>query len=156
VSKISDWAKLFAYFLGIPLAIILFILGFLGYNSYSSFTSLIAESEKKLRPQIQHAKITVDSLKIEAEYLQQSLARYKELDSQISELTKTVNKIAEKFNIKGVSESKRAYIQNALDNFQTYITALGYNPVGKEVHVSIDGSLDAMGSICYYESNTNT
>src|ERR1043165_478039 len=62
VGKIASWAKLFAYFIGIPLAIALFTLGFLGYNSYSSFTTLIENTEKKIKPQIEQAKARVDTL----------------------------------------------------------------------------------------------
>ncbi|HMG14775.1 MAG TPA: zinc ribbon domain-containing protein, partial [Saprospiraceae bacterium] len=154
-SKIANWAKLFAYFIGIPFAIIIFILGFLGYNSYSSFTKLIEDNEKKIRPQIELAKVRVDSLNMEAVALKINLEKYKELNKQVSDLTKTVNIIAEKFNIKGVSENKKKQIESSLNSFQDYIKNLGYNPIGKEVNVSIE-SMSSMGTAFYYDGNSNT
>ena len=37
VNRLSNWAKLFGFFVGIPVALFLALLGLLGYKTYSDF-----------------------------------------------------------------------------------------------------------------------
>jgi len=156
VSKLASWAKLFAYFIGIPLAIILFILGFLGYNSYSGFTKLISNTENKIKPQIEQAKLKVDSINKEADILKLNFEKYKRLDKEVEELTKTVNVIAEKFKIKGISGDRKSKIESSLNLFQNYLQNLGYSPKGNDVNVSIESAATMNGTACYYDGKSNT
>src|SRR5438874_10019746 len=69
VARLADWAKLFGFFVGIPLTLFFAILGFLGLKTYSDFSSRVSKArEEALRP--------LDSTKAEAERIAQA---YKDL-----------------------------------------------------------------------------
>ncbi|MFZ1548289.1 MAG: hypothetical protein WAT12_14540, partial [Candidatus Nitrotoga sp.] len=47
VARIGSWAKLFGFFLGIPVAIFLAWLAMLGFTSYSDFVSKISSARSE-------------------------------------------------------------------------------------------------------------
>src|SRR5438067_1588980 len=47
VSRLTEWAKLFGYFLAIPLTLLLATLPALGIHRYSDFNTQIAEARKQ-------------------------------------------------------------------------------------------------------------
>ena len=71
VSRLSDWAKLFGFFVGVPLALLFSALGFLGIKTYSDFSARVSQAkEEALRP--------LESTKAEATRIAQA---YKDLDT---------------------------------------------------------------------------
>jgi hypothetical protein len=74
-SRLSEWVKLFAFFVGIPLSLLVIILGFLGLKTYSDFlTQINAAKEQALKP--------LESTKTEAAKIAQA---YKDLDAQLQQ-----------------------------------------------------------------------
>jgi hypothetical protein len=55
-SRIHGWAKTLAFFVGIPFAAFVLILGFLGFEKYSDLTKLIAAVEQQVKPRIEKAQ----------------------------------------------------------------------------------------------------
>src|SRR5438477_7508188 len=45
VTRLSDWSKLFAFVVGIPIALVLVLLGFLGFRTYTDFSKQIIETQ---------------------------------------------------------------------------------------------------------------
>jgi len=83
VSRLSDWAKLFGFFVGIPLALLLGVLGFLGIKTYSDFSARVNQAkEEALRP--------LDSTKAEAARIAQA---YKDLDTQLQANKQLANQV---------------------------------------------------------------
>src|SRR5262245_33634536 len=56
VTRLVAWTKLLGYFVGIPLAVVIFVLGFLGYKSYSDFSRLVNDAANKIKPTLEQAK----------------------------------------------------------------------------------------------------
>jgi hypothetical protein len=54
--RLHGWAKLLAFFVAIPLAIILVALGFAGVEKYSDFKNMIGSVENEVKPKIEQAK----------------------------------------------------------------------------------------------------
>src|SRR5712692_8678211 len=55
VTKLTDWAKLLAYFAGIPIAALLLVLGALGVKKYTDLWALTEVAEKKIGPVVEQA-----------------------------------------------------------------------------------------------------
>jgi hypothetical protein len=55
VTKLTDWAKLLAYFAGIPIAALLLVLGALGVKKYTDLWALTEAAEKKIEPVVEQA-----------------------------------------------------------------------------------------------------
>ena len=47
VTKMSNWAKLLGFFVGIPLGLIVFLLGFLGIKSYVDLNKLVSAAREE-------------------------------------------------------------------------------------------------------------
>jgi hypothetical protein len=56
VERVQGWAKLFAFFVGIPVALFLILLGFAGFEKYSDFSKLVASIAEQVKPKIEQAK----------------------------------------------------------------------------------------------------
>ena len=51
VARLTDWAKLFAFLIGVPLAISTALLGYFGFHAYSDFAASVKKAkEEALRP----------------------------------------------------------------------------------------------------------
>lgn len=69
VAKITDWAKLLGYVAGIPIAILLLVLGALGVKKYTDLWSLADAAEQKIQPLIKSANDQADQLSKQTEGL---------------------------------------------------------------------------------------
>jgi hypothetical protein len=54
-TRLVGWAKVFAFAVGIPVAVFLFILGLMGYNSIQDARKLTSEASEKIRPVVDDA-----------------------------------------------------------------------------------------------------
>lgn len=89
VSRINRWAKLFGFFVGIPLALILIGLGVAGFDKYSDFKDLINSIESQVKPRVEQAKADADSAKDEADGAKKEANEAKET---IGSVTEQINK----------------------------------------------------------------
>ena len=106
VNRLSNWAKLFGFFVGIPVALFLALLGLLGYKTYSDFKSLIdtgkEEITKKLdeaQKQVQTIKNRSDGLEVEYKKVESRLAEFGALDQKVGNLETAVGRIATKVGV---------------------------------------------------------
>ena len=56
VTRLSNWAKLLGFFVGIPVTVLFLTLGFLGFKNYSDISNLIQAAKEEITPQIDKAK----------------------------------------------------------------------------------------------------
>lgn len=119
-ARLTEWAKLFGFFVGIPLGIVSLILGFLGYKSVADFKKLtghFAEMDKQL---------TVLQLQIGER--QKQLAELDKLQADLQRLSEKVHRLEEiSFAGAAVSDDVKKRVLGALNEYQVYLRGLGWN-----------------------------
>jgi DNA repair exonuclease SbcCD ATPase subunit len=58
--RLQGWAKLFGFFIGLPVALLVLILSVLGIEKYSDFKNLVDGVEKQVRPKVEQAKVSAE------------------------------------------------------------------------------------------------
>jgi hypothetical protein len=86
LDRINGWAKTLAFFAGIPMALLLGVLGVLGFRKYSDLWQLVSAAEDKIKPTIDHAEKTANEVEQKTNGLQ---TRAKEMDSRMERAEKT-------------------------------------------------------------------
>jgi F0F1-type ATP synthase membrane subunit b/b' len=102
-TKLHGWATVFTYFVGIPLAIFLIVLGILGFREYRDFTALIRTADTKIRPLIDQATMSAKNAQTEAAAAQkradeaqaQIANTMEQLKLQLRSATGTTQKVSE-------------------------------------------------------------
>jgi hypothetical protein len=56
LQRIYGWAKLFAFFVGVPFGLFIIWLGIAGIQNYRDFSKLVASVEEQVKPKIEQAK----------------------------------------------------------------------------------------------------
>jgi hypothetical protein len=121
VERLQGWAKLFAFFVGIPVALFLIVLGIAGFQKFSDFSKLVASVEDQIRPKIEQAKAdtelaqkTAREAKGEAEdsknIIETATTEAKKQLGSASELAKNVDK-----NVKALSDKISGVEQETSD-----------------------------------------
>jgi hypothetical protein len=159
-SRLLDWAKLLGFFVGIPVAVLLLILGVLGISKYSDFSDKIDKAQldigaKLTDAQNSLAKIQANSASLGNAYDQLS-ARYentKAVADKLDAVAKKVDAIDEKLGFtpsSKVSEEIKSKLESALSKFQLYLRSLGYKGTIDVINIDIREKMEA-GAIAYYE-----
>jgi len=104
--RLHGWAKLFVFFVGLPLAVLVVVLSIGGIGKYSDFKNMIGSVERQLKPQIEHAKAdaelaqkTAKDAKVEAE---QSKKTIEEAAAEAKRQLGSATELAK--NVKGLSD----------------------------------------------------
>src|SRR5438876_4931820 len=61
VERVHGWAKLFAYFIAIPVAVLLLVLGIAGVKTYEDFKGLVHRAEEQVKPRLEQAKASAET-----------------------------------------------------------------------------------------------
>jgi hypothetical protein len=159
-SRLLDWAKLFGFFVGIPAAILLLILGLLGIKTYSDFSGQIDQAKKDVTLQLNAAqdgakklKLEGDSLASDYEKLRTQFANTAALNEQLQALSKKVDVIGEKLGFtptSKISTEARGRLEDAFAKFQDYMKGLGYRSTTGSISIDIREKME-VGAIAYYE-----
>src|SRR5258708_27241417 len=56
LERLHGWAKLFAFFVGVPLGLFIIWLSIAGIEKYTDFKKLVASVEEQVKPKIEQAK----------------------------------------------------------------------------------------------------
>jgi F0F1-type ATP synthase membrane subunit b/b' len=126
--KLTSWAKLLGFFVGIPIFLTLSLLGLLGFKSYSDISKAIGDATNKISATLQEAQKLKDHAdQISAEYakLDTQLQDTSKLAAQVRELSQKVNRIEE--DIKSAPSAKvTENTLRTLRSFQEYMGRLGF------------------------------
>ncbi|MBC5784041.1 zinc ribbon domain-containing protein [Ramlibacter sp. USB13] len=161
-ARLTDWAKLFGFFVGVPAALVLLVLAILGIKTYSDFTSQVQRAQAEVTKKLETAgssaeKLKGDSEKLALEYdkLSARLRDTTAIAAQLDSLTRRVDQIGEKVGISptsNVSASQKAQIQAAFTGYQQYLGELGYGQTKERVELDVRGDLlQKQGAVAYYE-----
>ena len=83
VAKLSNWAKLFGFFAGIPLAILLIILAILGIKTYTDFSKKVENATIVVSQKLSEADNRAEEMKKTAEKLEE---KYKKLGKHLTKV----------------------------------------------------------------------
>jgi hypothetical protein len=161
-SRLLDWAKLLGFFIGIPVAVLLLILGVLGISKYSDFSEKVDKAQvdvgtKLADAQNSVAKIQANSTSLANAYDQLS-ARYentKAVADKLDAIAKKVDAIDEKLGFtpsSKVSEEIKSKLETAFSKFKLYLNSLGYKGTIDVVNIDIREKIQA-GFVAYYDSD---
>src|SRR5258708_8129596 len=70
VERVYGWSKLFAYFIAIPLALLLVGFSIAGVRKYEDFTTLVHGAEDQIKPRLEQAKAGAEAAKQQADEAQ--------------------------------------------------------------------------------------
>jgi hypothetical protein len=127
-SRLSEWAKLFGFFIGIPLAILAASLGFLGFKTYKDFSSAVARARQEVLQSLNKSR--EDAKKVEEELLalKTQLQESSALASQVRELSQKVARIEDVVHFRATPsltpELKEA-LKNTLESYYNYLKGVG-------------------------------
>ena len=128
-TRLSEWAKLFGFFIGIPLALFAGILSFLGFRTYRDFVGKIAALHHGVQQNLE--KIERESSAF-AEKLQKANAQLEEaatLNAQFRELTQKVDRIEKKVvrfeGTRSLTPEIEDSLQKALGEYCAYLKKVG-------------------------------
>jgi len=155
VNRLTGWAKMLAYLIGVPLVLLGSALGFLGVKTYLDFSTLskqaasrVAEFEQMTARQDEALRKRAEGLKAGFADIEKELEQTKALSSRVESLTKEVRQIREKVGFEQ-SSALTPPIQKELEasiyQFQAYMERIGYRSKEGVVKVHIDPK---------YKSNT--
>jgi uncharacterized protein YoxC len=149
VTRLSNWAKLFGYFVGIPFGILIVILGFLGIKTVSDLHD-VTQRIDQAKQQADEVSKTGDGLLKEYEQLRGRLAQYKDLDER-------VNQIEEKLNIKNAESlppGLKDKLNSSFHSFQQYFQKLGFKSKTGQIDVEVSPNKENE-SDSYFDTTRN-
>lgn len=155
VTKLSSWGKHLAYFVGIPLGALLFVLGVLGIKSYADFVGIINTAKRDTEQTLEKAKQEGDSLMGEYEKLRAQLADVRNLANEVETLTTKVENIENKIGIESsanLTPELKKNLESSFSVFIQYLERLGFKHRGRPVRVQVS---DKLGENAMYIPNEN-
>lgn len=151
--RLVSWAKLFAWLVAVPAALLIAILTVIGISKFSDFTTLVAESEMKLKTTVALATTNANLFAQKVADLSQKQA---EADRQLATLSQELKTVTERLGFdpdSNLTPEARKLLQDQFAKFQAYIVGFGYAPGTAEIKVQIltDGKA---GTLAYYQNGT--
>lgn len=148
VTRLTDWAKLFGFLLGVPLAILAALLGYLGFHTYSDFAASVKlAKEEALKPL---EKTKKDATK-QYNDLQAQLKQNQTLNTQLQDLSKKVDQIERIVRFKpsaSLTPELQQNLEKKFSEYYVYLKRVGFLLEQAPPTVSIDPAGDTQS---YYE-----
>lgn len=155
VSRVSEWAKLFAFFTAVPVAFLLGGLAIWGVTKFADVneklkgaqeraTSLASTSEL-LRSRYEQLETNVARYESLGQRLDAVAARSETLGQQLNSLRTDVSEIGQRVGFmpsKALTPAMQRSLESALANFETYLRPLGYTPPGRKTDVEVVERID--------------
>jgi cell division protein FtsB len=157
-TRLLDWAKLLAFFVGIPITVLLLILGVFGIKTYNDFSTQV----DKAKADVAAAELAATNLKsrtasIDSDY-QKLSAKISDtrtaLEEQVKTLSARVDVIGEKVGFtptSKISKETKLRLEDAFSRFRDYVKNLGYrSAAGSTFGVDVREQMSG-GSPAYYD-----
>lgn len=151
--RVVSWAKLFAWIVALPAALLIAILTMIGIGKFSDFTTLVRESETKLKSTVAQATTNADLL---AQKVADLTQKQTESDRQLGMLSKELRSVKEKLGFaqgSSLAPDTQKRLQDLFTKFQAYVVGLGYSPGDSEIKIAVLPD-DKSGPMAYYDKNT--
>jgi hypothetical protein len=89
-ARLLDWAKLFAFFVGIPTVLLLVLLGIFGIKTYSDFSTQIEKAQIEIATNLDAAQKRAAKLKSDGDTL---IAEYEKVRSRLADTTALADRV---------------------------------------------------------------
>jgi len=168
--KLSNWARMLGFFIGVPITVLLLVLGFLGYSKFSDFSNLVEDRKSKLESLFNARQTQVDAIRskgddLNREYqdLESRLPYYKSLGQRLEELDRKQGDLAKKVEqverltfkpSRSLTPQLERKLKSALSSFQGYFQKLGFKPNTRDISVSLEPKVEH--ALAYYDPGQNT
>jgi hypothetical protein len=129
LTRLSDWAKLFGFFVGIPLALLFTYLGFVGIRTYSDFSARINKAKEEALSPLESTKAEAARIAQAYKDLDAQLQAVKQLEGNVQHLSEKVNKIEEAIKFKpsaSLTPELKQNLSQAFNRFYTYLKQIGF------------------------------
>lgn len=145
VSRLSDWAKLFGFFVGIPLALLTIVLGFLGVRTYTDFVSMVKTAREEALKPLQDTKKEADRIASAYRDLGAQLEATSALATKVDALSQKVTKIEQAVSFKPsalLTPALRKNLEQIFGKYYDYLKSVGFTLTGPPPAVSVDPAAD--------------
>ncbi len=141
-TKISGWTKLLAFFVGIPLGILILTLGVIGINNYLDFMNFVAKAKKDTEQRVEDARKDGEAITTEYQSLKDQLAQATTLANDVRVLSEKVDLISEKIGFEpsaALTPALKTKLEGSLRDFQKHFQELGYKgtETGVKIHINL-------------------
>jgi hypothetical protein len=140
-SRLADWAKLFAFFVGIPLALLAATLGFLGFRTYSDFSARVTTARDDALKRLDESRKEAETIAKDFEALRAKLAEITSLASQVQELSQKVARIEDVVRFKAspsLTPALKQSLNQSLKDYYDYLKTVGLSLTIRPPTVVID------------------
>jgi hypothetical protein len=131
--RLQTWAKLFAFFAGIPLLLLLSWLSVVGYNKYSDLIASVDKAQGEVQEKLKATETKVGGLQDEAVALGQSLQTAKAtlatasaLEPQVQKLSTKVDALEHVANMSQLKPDTEIRVGSLLLYFRNYLSRVGF------------------------------
>ncbi|MCP4406058.1 MAG: hypothetical protein GY801_53290 [bacterium] len=160
VSKLSDWAKLFAYCVGIPLTLLLIVLGVLGIKTYTDISKAADKAEKTITQRVSEVLQKSQKFNDESARLQEAQQKLQEqqvaltsqiaaieaefrtqidtVETQVDELEKRVIRFE---SSSALTPEIQGRLESISSSYHQYLVKIGFKFDGDKIEVHIDPDL---------------
>jgi hypothetical protein len=155
-TKLSSWAKLLAFFVGIPLGILVITLGAIGIKNYFDFMVLVSNAKKDTEQRVEAARKEGEIITTQYQSLKDQLAQATSLANDVKVLTVKVNQISEKIGFvptAALTPDLKNQLESSLSQFQKHLQEMGYKGTEGGIRISINPQNDKFGP-AYYVNGT--
>ena len=119
-ARLSGWAKLFAYFVGVPLAVLAATLGILGLRTFKDFSSSVAQARTEILERFESSRREAEKIAQDFKDLRAKLAESEALASEVQKLSQKVARIEDVVRFKPSSSLTPALKQDLNETLQSY------------------------------------
>jgi hypothetical protein len=159
-SRFSEWTKLLAFFVGLPVAALFLLLGFFGIKTYTDFSTQVKSAEKEITQRLNRAKEGADELKTKGDALAKDYARLQAQLADTNALAKQVNVLSAKVDAIGekigftptsrISTDAKARLMAKFEDFKKYLQERGYKGTTATIEIDITDKPE-YGMLAYYD-----
>jgi uncharacterized protein YoxC len=168
--RLIAWARIFAYFVAIPMAVVLLVLTIFGYSKFEDARKLADKAETNLRgidtqlkgvetelKEVQQNKSRLDQLSASVDQQVRELQiKSSEVTQRVNSLDNAVQNISQRlsFDSSGLPATVQDKLTASAAKFLKYFENLGYRP--KTEIVNFNAKPDITGALSYYDPKTQT
>lgn len=157
--RLTDWAKLYAYLVAVPVAILLTALVVFGISSWSDVSKTVANARERIENQLAEQNRNVAALgargkDLDSQYsiLESKFSQYRDIVDRVDALSHRLDRLENLKFCEGVGKADSDRISSALHGYQTYLQDLGYRPTdGATAGICIRDAAQMNGMISYYD-----
>ena len=153
-TKLSGWAKLLGFFIGIPLGILVITLGAIGIKNYLDFMSLVAGAKRETEERVEVARKEGEAITTQYQTLKDQLAEATGLANDVKVLSAKVNQISERIGFvptAALTPELKSQLESSLGQFQRYMQQLGYKGTEGGVRIAVNPREDREGPAYYLD-----